>query len=252
MAERLAIVGSRPPGRGYSAAFKARWQTLVKGIVEPFVDQLPAGTVVVSGGATGVDSIAAKHAKLRGLEVNEILPNWKEYGKSAGYRRNVDIVKDADRVVAFWNSYSDGTAHTIDIARSAHKLSRIVRFSALECYTARIGCGDPDEYNIARKGGHLAFAPSWNLLAPYIEKRRAGLETEADWLEYCDRYLAEMRASFRDERNKDAWRDLLARERVVLACFCTHLAGEHPRCHRILLAERVLVPLGVTYHRELS
>jgi hypothetical protein len=46
---------------------------------------------------------------------------WDVYGKSAGYRRNADIVKAADRIVAFWDGKSSGTKHTIKLAKQAGK-----------------------------------------------------------------------------------------------------------------------------------
>lgn len=243
--ERVAIVGSRPPHRDASQAFKDRWWATFKPAVETFVDGLPDGTMVVSGRAAGVDSIAEARARERGLEVLPIEADWRTYGKSAGYRRNEKIVETSSSVVAFWNSYSPGTGHTIDIARRERKLDKIVRLSALEVYTARMGLRDPDVMNIARKQGHLAFAPSWELLAPYLERRRAGLETDQDWVEYTAKYLDEMRSSF--GRNAEAWRSLLARERVVVTCFCTS-----ERCHRFIFAETVLRAFGVAYKGELT
>ena len=55
VAERIAIVGARD----------ASPETLAQ--VRELVESLPDGTIVVSGGAAGVDSEAAKHARNRGL-----------------------------------------------------------------------------------------------------------------------------------------------------------------------------------------
>lgn len=105
---RIAIVGSR--------------QGVWSGGVETFVDKLdPVTTIVVSGGAKGVDSVAANRARERRIEVEEILPLWEKYGKSAGFRRNKEIVARANEVVAFWNGDSKGTEHTINIALKAGK-----------------------------------------------------------------------------------------------------------------------------------
>ena len=104
---RIAIVGSRDYPR--------------LDLVARYVAALPDGTVVVSGGARGVDSVAAGAARARGLEVAEHLPDWKTYGRAAGMVRNKAIVRDADRVAAFWDGVSGGTANTIDITRRAGK-----------------------------------------------------------------------------------------------------------------------------------
>lgn len=49
--------------------------------------------VIVSGGARGVDSLAEAYAEERGY-IKAIFPaDWDRYGKSAGYRRNVQMHK---------------------------------------------------------------------------------------------------------------------------------------------------------------
>ncbi len=126
----------------------------------------------------------------------------------------------------------------------------------LEVYTARLGTTDPDALCITRQHAGpdgLPFAPSWNLLWPYIQKRRAGELTEADWREYTARYLDEMRYSFRVYR--PAWDALGTRRRIVLVCTCHDpAAGNDLHCHRRLLARDVLpkVPgLGAVDRGEL-
>ena len=71
---------------------------------------------IVSGGARGVDSIGAQYACDAKLIFKLHPAEWSKYGKSAGYKRNILIVKDADIVLAFKNPGSKGTQHTIDIA----------------------------------------------------------------------------------------------------------------------------------------
>lgn len=74
------------------------------------------GLVIVSGGARGVDSWAADEARIRDIPVEEYPAEWVRYGKRAGFLRNEDIVKAANKVVAFWDGESRGTKHTIDLA----------------------------------------------------------------------------------------------------------------------------------------
>lgn len=106
-AEYVAIVGSR----NYSDL----------GAVEDFVATLPKGTVVVSGGAGGVDHTAELSAVEHGLDVVSIPAAWVRHGKAAGFIRNRHIVKIADRVVAFWDGKSRGTANTVALAKEAGK-----------------------------------------------------------------------------------------------------------------------------------
>lgn len=104
---RIAIVGSRD---------YPRWD-----VIRKYIATLPAGTVVVSGGARGVDSVAVKDAQLRGLEVRVYPADWENLGKGAGFVRNQQIVDDADKVVAFWDEKSRGTMDTVARAKKAGK-----------------------------------------------------------------------------------------------------------------------------------
>lgn len=117
---------------------------------------------------------------------------------------------------------------------------------ALEVWTARVSSKDPDAFDITRKTGHDAFAPSWLILTPMIDRRRNGHETtEAQWKEYAAAYYKEMQVS--RAANVETWKALLARPRVVLTCYCTN----HLRCHRTLLA-RLLEKLGASFEGELA
>lgn len=113
-------------------------------------------------------------------------------------------------------------------------------------YTSRVTYAGADRFDVTRKTGAKAghpFAPSWAILRPALEARRAGRETEATWETYSAAYSEEMRRSYRAHRR--AWDDLLARPEVTLVCYCTDPA----RCHRTLLAA-ILVKLGATYKGE--
>jgi len=141
----------------------------------------------------------------------------------------------------------------------------------LEVYTCRLGsraARDPDVLVITREeadaeGTAGVFAPSWAILTPILDARRAQrgtfygpdreaaledarrIELEA-WRLYVPAFLDEMRASYR--RHRDAWERLLARPRVVLACACR--APE--RCHRTILGARIFPKLGAVYGGELA
>ncbi len=107
MAVKIAIVGSRT----YKHTLRIR----------TYMEQLSKDTVIISGGATGVDSIAAYEANRLGLTMIVYPADWNTHGKKAGYLRNIQIVDMADEVLAFWNGISKGTQHTINIARQKHK-----------------------------------------------------------------------------------------------------------------------------------
>lgn len=72
--------------------------------------------IIISGGANGADKLGERYAKDRGLELRIFLADWETHGKSAGYKRNVLMAENADALIAFWDNYSRGTKHMIDIA----------------------------------------------------------------------------------------------------------------------------------------
>lgn len=148
----------------------------------------------------------------------------------------------------------------------------------LHVYTARVSCRDPERLDITRKSGAsgIVFAPSWSILRPVIDARRAAdrLMTEARraredrdtqvarsfeaealhveeaaWTVYVPAYREEMLASYREQR--PAWLRLLARPRVVLCCYCDTASDGVLRCHRRLLAGH-LVRLGAVDAGELA
>lgn len=96
-------------------------------LVDRFVDNLPIGTTVVSGGAKGVDKRAVDRAKVRGLSTKVILPNYELFGRMAPLIRNKEIVKESDLVVAFWDGKSRGILHTVKRAEQVGKLVLVVR-----------------------------------------------------------------------------------------------------------------------------
>lgn len=125
---KIAIVGSR----GFKSIEK----------VIDLVNTLPHGSVIVSGGAPGVDVTAERAGRARGLAVNSIEAAWndlshpealikinkfgQQYDSRAGLRRNEDIIKEADEVFAFWDGKSSGTRNSINHAKRLNKKITII------------------------------------------------------------------------------------------------------------------------------
>jgi predicted Rossmann fold nucleotide-binding protein DprA/Smf involved in DNA uptake len=117
---KLAVVGSRT-FNDYNYLHK-KLTGLLWDLVEPHTGELPPSTFsFVSGGARGADSIAEQWARAWGYEITVFPAEWDKYGKSAGYRRNKDIVNYADIIVAFWDGKSKGTQHSINLAKEQNK-----------------------------------------------------------------------------------------------------------------------------------
>ncbi len=110
---KLAVIGSR---------------NITNFDLTPFI---PEGTTaIVSGGAKGVDSIAAAFAKRHKLELIVFKPEYDKYpGKIAPLKRNVQIVEACDMLLAIWDGESRGTKYTIDKAKEMGKPVHIEYFT---------------------------------------------------------------------------------------------------------------------------
>lgn len=109
---RIAIIGSR----------KAPAH-----IVSLIMAHLPRhASEIVSGGASGVDTAAAKVAFRLSIPLRIFAPDYKAYGKAAPLKRNEQIVAYADEVLAFWDKESAGTRHVIAACVKAGKPIRVI------------------------------------------------------------------------------------------------------------------------------
>jgi hypothetical protein len=89
--------------------------------------------VIVSGGARGADALAEEWAYSRGVPCQVFHPKWEDeqgrFDRSAGFKRNVEVIRNADEVLAFWDGQSPGTKHAIELARRQNKTLQIVNFT---------------------------------------------------------------------------------------------------------------------------
>ena len=76
---------------------------------------------IISGGAEGVDTLAAMFAKENNINLIEYIPDWNRYGNKAAFIRNELIINSADEVLAFWDGKSKGTMQSIKIAKNKNK-----------------------------------------------------------------------------------------------------------------------------------
>jgi hypothetical protein len=103
----LAIVGSRD--------FKQ--DKIFNEVIDQFITEIGTPNLIVSGGATGADTLAEIYAKEKKIETKIFLPDWKKYGKSAGPLRNKQIVTEATHLIAFRTSVNSiGTNNSIKLA----------------------------------------------------------------------------------------------------------------------------------------
>lgn len=83
---------------------------------------------VVSGGARGADSLGEQWANEQNIPINIFPAQWEKYGRSAGFRRNKDIINNCDMVAAFWDGQSRGTENSIQLAKEQRKPVRIFKY----------------------------------------------------------------------------------------------------------------------------
>ena len=106
---KLAVIGSRG---------------IVVAELEKYIPQ--NAEEIVSGGARGVDTCAAEYARSHGKQLTEFLPDYSRFGRGAPYKRNEEIVKYADEILAFWDGKSKGTEYVIGYAKSQNKRVTVI------------------------------------------------------------------------------------------------------------------------------
>jgi len=87
-------------------------------LVKTVMNEYEGVEVVVSGGARGADMLGERWANENGIKTLIFKPDWDKYGKSAGFIRNKDIVRNSDLIIAFWDGQSKGTKSSIDLCEN--------------------------------------------------------------------------------------------------------------------------------------
>lgn len=89
---------------------------------------IPSGVSgIVSGGVRGIDTSARNYALKNGIKLTEFLPNYRQYGRIAPLKRNIQIVDYADEILAFWDGKSTGTVYTVRQVRLKNKNVTVYR-----------------------------------------------------------------------------------------------------------------------------
>lgn len=113
----LAIVGSRTFGN----------YTLLSESIKNLQD-FDLIENIITGGAKGADSLAARFAAGHSIECIELLPDWRHYGRGAGLVRNKQIISLCDLCIAFWDGQSKGTKADIALCEKMGKPCLVVSF----------------------------------------------------------------------------------------------------------------------------
>lgn len=87
-------------------------------------------SMVVSGGARGVDQAGELWAERRGMEPWVVRAEWGKYGKRAGMLRNGVMAEIGEmtggRLLAIWDGRSDGTRDMVKRARAKGLKTEVV------------------------------------------------------------------------------------------------------------------------------
>ncbi len=76
-------------------------------------------TEVVSGCASGADRLGEKYAIENNIPIKKFPAQWNTYGKSAGYKRNVEMAEYSDALIVIIENNSRGSTHMKNIAEKA-------------------------------------------------------------------------------------------------------------------------------------
>lgn len=108
---KIAIVGTRNPGVSYQ-----EWESIL-------ISKINASEIslIISGGAKGIDTYAKLFAGRHHIPLMEYLPKYSKYGRKATLHRNTQIVREASTVIAFPSPDSKGTFHSIQEAKRLSK-----------------------------------------------------------------------------------------------------------------------------------
>ena len=83
---------------------------------------------IVSGGASGADSLGEKYALEKGFPLRRFVADWDRFSRAAGPIRNALMAEDADALVVFWDGSRRGTASMIKEASKRHLRVQIVQY----------------------------------------------------------------------------------------------------------------------------
>jgi len=114
---KLAIVGSR----GFDD-YDLLKETIHKNYT---IDKIG---YIVSGGAKGADSLGERFADENDILKEIYLPDWKKYGRGAGFIRNKDIVDACDDIILFWDGSSKGTMNSMKHAQKLGKHIHLIEY----------------------------------------------------------------------------------------------------------------------------
>ena len=87
-----------------------------------------AEITIVSGHAKGADTLGEQYANEKGYSLELHPADWEKYGKSAGFRRNQEMVEVSQAAICFWDGKSKGTEHTINLCKKKGIPCKVIKY----------------------------------------------------------------------------------------------------------------------------
>ena len=78
-------------------------------------------TMIVAGGADGIDTLAEKYADKKRISKLILRPEYDLYGKGAPLKRNEKMVELCDMALVIWDGRSNGAKYTANYAEKIGK-----------------------------------------------------------------------------------------------------------------------------------
>lgn len=120
---KLCIIGSRSIDKA----------EVVFPILNKFMDTLPKGSATfLTGSAKGLDPLTKKFAESRGIDVVEFLPYHLidptvAFDSKYFFIRTKQMINNADKVLAIWDTKSKGTEYGIKYSQKLGKPVMVVK-----------------------------------------------------------------------------------------------------------------------------
>lgn len=102
---------------------------LLKEKCDAILSSVKDDIMIVSGCATGADSLGEKYAAENDYIVAYFPPNWKLYGRGAGMVRNREMADYADAAIVFMKKEgSKGSQNMIENAKKYNLKLRVINY----------------------------------------------------------------------------------------------------------------------------
>jgi hypothetical protein len=102
--------------------------TLPDGLEKYLLPEITRITEILYCGPKGVGLSARKYALTNDIKLTEFSPQYHVYGYAgAQFKRNVELLENADFVLAFWDGESQGTELVIKSCRRSGTPIKVIR-----------------------------------------------------------------------------------------------------------------------------